>query len=167
MEAFSAPYFAALTAWLENIRPGMTGGELYALIQAVLPQETFRWNLCPGHLTAEEEWLCSPIYAGPTEKLLSGMLIQLDIIPSLPGYAGTGCENGIALVDATLRAAIRAEYPQMWQRMQERRQYMLHYLGIRLPEWVLPLSSGVAYLRPYLLDKQRALTYNHDEEECK
>ena len=92
---------------------------------------------------------------------------RLDIIPSLPGYAGTGCENGIALADATLRAAIRAEYPQMWQRMQERRQYMLHYLGIRLPEWVLPLSSGVAYLRPYLLDKQRALTYNHDEEECK
>lgn len=167
VEALSEPYFAALTAWLENFRPGMTGGELYALIQAVLPQETFRWNLCPGHLTAEEEWLCSPIYAGPAEKLLSGMLIQLDIIPSLPGYAGTGCENGIALADATLRAAIRAEYPQMWQRMQERRQYMLHYLGIRLPEWVLPLSSGVAYLRPYLLDRQRALTYNHDEEECK
>lgn len=55
----------------------------------------------------------------------------------------------------------------MRQRMQEHRQYMLHYLGIRLPEWVLPLSSGVAYLRPYLWDKQRALTYNHDEGECK
>lgn len=75
MEALSAPYFAALTAWLGNFRPGMTGGELYALIQAVLPQEAFRWNLCPGHLTAEEEWLCSPIYAGSAEKLLSGMLI--------------------------------------------------------------------------------------------
>lgn len=164
VQALSAPYFAAITAWLENIRPGMTGGEMHALIEKVLPRAQYHWSLCPGHLTAEEEWLCSPIYEGSAEMLESGMLLQLDIIPSLSGYAGTGCENGIALADEALREDIRREYPEMWQRMCEHRRFIIEHLGIRLPECVLPLSSGVAYLRPYLLDKKNALTYRHDGE---
>lgn len=164
VDALAAPYFAAVTAWLENIRPGMSGGEMHALIERVLPRAQYRWSLCPGHLTAEEEWLCSPIYEGSTEKLESGMLLQLDIIPSKPGYAGTGCENGIALADEALREEIRREYPDMWQRMEKRRAYITRHLGIRLPECVLPLSSGVAYMRPYLLDKESAMTYCHEGE---
>lgn len=162
VQVLSAPYFAAITAWLENIHPGMTGGEMHALIERVLPREEYHWSLCPGHLTAEEEWLCSPIYEGSCEELESGMLLQLDIIPSRAGYAGTGCENGIALADETLRESIRHEYPALWQRICQRRAFIIEQLGIRLPECVLPLSSSVAYLRPYLLDKAQALTYCHE-----
>ena len=130
----------------------------------MLPRADYHWSLCPGHLTAEEEWLCSPIYEGSVEPLESGMLFQLDIIPSLPGYAGTGCENGIALVDEALREELRSRYPALWQRFCQRREYIIRRLGIRLPECVLPLSSGVAYLRPYLLDKESALTYCPEEK---
>lgn len=162
VQVLSAPYFAAITAWLECIHPGMTGGEMHALIEKVLPRATYHWSLCPGHLTAEEEWLCSPIYEGSAERLESGMLLQLDIIPSQSGYAGTGCENGIALADAELREQIRREYPEMWQRMCRRRDYIMTQLGICLPECVLPLCSGVAYMRPYLLNKHSAFRYCHD-----
>lgn len=164
VQALSAPYFAAITAWLENIRPGMTGGEMHALIESILPRAEYHWSLCPGHLTAEEEWLCSPIYENSAEKLESGMLLQLDIIPSRAGYAGTGCENGIALADEKLRETIQKDEPELWARICQRREYIIRHLGIRLPDCVLPLSSGVAYLRPYLLDKEQALTYCHDQD---
>lgn len=37
LEQLAYPYFAAVTAWMEQIRIGMTGGELYRLIEEVLP----------------------------------------------------------------------------------------------------------------------------------
>jgi len=163
VDVLAKPYFSAVTAWLENIHPGMTGGEMHALIESVLPRSEYHWSLCPGHLTAEEEWLCSPIYEGSTEELKSGMLLQIDIIPSRSGYAGVGCENGIALADEALREKLQHDYPDMWQRMQKRRTFINDHLGIHLPECVLPLSSGVAYMRPYLLDRRCALTYVHEE----
>jgi len=45
-------------------------------------QKTWNWHLNPGHLVADEEWLCSPVSA---VRFASGMLFQIDIIPSLPG----------------------------------------------------------------------------------
>lgn len=159
LEKVAEPYFHCYAHWLAAIHVGMTGGELYELVEQVLPQETYHWGLCPGHLTAEEEWLCSPIRKGSTEKLRSGMLLQIDIIPSVPGYGGVSAESTIALADETLRAEIARTYPLMWQRMQTRRAYIQETLGIPLAEDVLPMCSTVAYLRPYLLDPQEALVW--------
>ena len=151
------PYFEAVTAWLETIRIGMTGGELYDLVDAVLLRSRYNWFLCPGHLTADEEWLCSPVYAGSAEPLRSGMLLQIDIIPSVPGYGGVGCENGILLADDTLQQELQAQYPELWRRMCARRAWIRRHIGIRIPDEVLPLSSGVGYLRPYLMRKNSAM----------
>jgi hypothetical protein len=41
--------------------------------------------------------------------------------------------------------------------MTRRRDYLTDVLKIRLPEEVILLSNTVGYLRPFLLDKQRAL----------
>lgn len=157
LETLAAPYFSALAAWLENLRVGVTGGEMYALTERALPREEYHWGLCPGHLTAEEEWLSSPIRKDSSDALLSGMLLQADIIPSRPGYGGVSCENGVALADASLRADIRREYPDMWERMTRRREFVVRRLNIRLPEEVLPMCSGLAYCRPYLLRRGSAL----------
>ena len=86
----------------------MSGGELYDLIEQVLPKEKYRWSLCPGHLTADEEWMSSPVYEASEEILESGMMLQTDIIPSVPGYAGTSAESTIALADESLRMERRA-----------------------------------------------------------
>ena len=107
------PYFGAVVCWLENIHVGMPGGELYQLIEEVLPKENYGWHLNPGHLSADEEWMSSPVYSASNETLKSGMILQIDIIPSVPGYTGTSAEESVALADATLRQQIAQEYPAL------------------------------------------------------
>ncbi|WP_431224214.1 hypothetical protein ACQ86O_03985 [Serratia sp. L9] len=152
----AGPYFSAYVHWLEVITVGMRGGELFDQVEAVLPRAKYRWSLCPGHLVAEEEWMSSPVYEGSQQQLLSGMILQIDIIPAVPGFGGVSAESTVLLADETLKRAIQTQYPPLWQRMQQRRQYLIETLGIKLSPDILPMCSTVAYLRPYLLDKDRA-----------
>ena len=151
------PYYQAIITWLEHIEIGMSGQELYALIEKVLPQELYHWHLNPGHLTADEEWMSSPVNAHSTIQLQSGMLFQIDIIPSISGYAGASCENGVALANDALRQEIQTDYPELWKRIERRKQYIKNVLGITLPDCVLPLSSGVGFYNPFFLNKKIAL----------
>ncbi len=163
LERVAAPYFNCYAHWLSSIHVGMKGKELYELVERVLPRQDFHWELCPGHLTAEEEWLCSPIRKDSEEKLKSGMMLQIDIIPSVPGYGGVSAESTIALADEKLREEIAQEYPDLWKRMQHRREYIEQVLGIPLPEDVLPMCSTVAYMRPYMLRKDAALVWEQEQ----
>lgn len=157
LDGVAKPYFSAYAHWLEVASVGMTGGELFDEVEGALPRERYGWTLCPGHLTAEEEWLSSPVYEGSKERLLSGMLFQIDIIPSVKGLGGVSAESTVALADDGLRRQIADQYPQLWKRIRERRAYLINVLGIRLSDDVLPLCSTVGYLRPFLLDHDRAL----------
>lgn len=152
------PYYKAVTKWLEGVHIGIQGRVIYELIEACLPKKTYGWRLCPGHLCADEEWLTSPIYENSTEVITSGMLFQIDIIPSRDGYHGISCESGIFLADEKLRHEIQEEYPQVWKRIERRRQFMKQELGIQINEEVLPTSIATAYCRPFLLHKKAALT---------
>lgn len=156
IEKVAAPYYKAVVTWLENIKIGMQGKALYALIEEVLPQADYHWHLNPGHLTSDEEWMSSPVKKDTTTPLTSGMLLQIDIIPSVAGYAGTSCENGIALADENLRHALAESYPNFWQQIIKRQAYIRAVLNIDLPDEVLPLSSGVAYYTPFFLAKDVA-----------
>ena len=157
VDALAKPYFAASATWYSTVAPGVTGGEVYAAVDAVLPKAQFGWQLNPGHLTAMEEWLSSPVKKDSPVQLRSGMVLQMDIIPKLPPYAGVSAEDGVALADEALQAEIRERFPKTWARMQRRRQYMIETLGIPLDESVLPMSDTVGYLRPLLLAKGCAL----------
>lgn len=97
------------------------------------------------------------MYANSAETLKSGMIVQIDIIPSVAGYSGTSCEECIALADGALQAQIQRDYPELWQRISTRRHYIINTLGIDLSDEVIPLSNTVACLRPFLLNKQLAL----------
>lgn len=157
IDVLAKPYFNAYVTWLEEIRCGLSGGRLYERIEQVLPKSRYHWSLCPGHLTADEEWLASPVYKGSRELLTSGMLFQIDILPSVKGCGGINGESTIALADEDLRAQIRAEAPGLWERICARRSYLKKELGIQLNPDVLPLASTVAYIRPFLLQKQKAM----------
>lgn len=157
LDVVAKPYMASYFTWLEEVHVGMTGGELFDLVDEVLPRSTYGWTLCPGHLVADEEWLSSPVYAGSEEPIVSGMLFQIDIIPSMAGHAGVSCESGVAVADAELRAKIAEEYPELMARFEERRAYLRGVLGVNVNDDVLPLSSTVGYLRPFGLDKGSAL----------
>ena len=162
LEVVVKPYYNAICTWLEQLRCGMSGKEVYDLIERVLPKEQYHWHLCPGHLVGDEEWLASPIYEESTELLKSGMLLQTDIIPSMKGYGGSSVESSICLADETLRNKMKQENPELWNRMQLRKEYLKKELNIHLSEDVLPMCSTVAYLRPYLLDYRKAMKLKNE-----
>lgn len=161
MEAVAKPYYRAAAAWYEAVGIGITGGKIYEMIEKILPKDKYRWSLNPGHYTSDEEWLSSPLYPESQIKIRSGMLLQMDIIPGIAGYGGAGAEDGIAVADEILREELREEYPEVWNRMCRRRAYMLRELGIRLKPEILPLSDIAGYMRPYLLNREKAFRVNN------
>ena len=87
------------------------------------------------------------------------MAFQVDIIPATgTDYFTTNIEDGVALADEDLRAAFAAAYPAAWERIGARRRFMAEALGIDLHPDVLPLSNLPAYLPPFLLRPDLAMT---------
>lgn len=160
VDALAKPYFAAMVTWYETVGIGVTGGEVFDNVQAVFPKETYGWTLNPGHLCASEEWMCSPMEKGSGATLKSGMIVQMDIIPNMGDYSCINAEDGVALADEALRKELAEKYPEMWARVQARRAFMEQEIGIQLKPEVLPLSNIAGYVRPLLLDRERALKVN-------
>jgi Xaa-Pro aminopeptidase len=153
-----APYFTAVAEWYEAVGIGTQGGALFDIIHRHLGDAFFGVGLNPGHLLHIDEWMHSPIFAGSTIPLRSGMAIQVDVIPATHSpWFTTNIEDGIALADAALRAEFAAAYPEAWARIEARRAFMAETLGIRLRPEVLPFSNIPAWLPPYLLSPNRVM----------
>jgi creatinase/prolidase-like protein len=159
VERLVGPYFAAVAAWYSALHIGQTGGALHAIIDRHLGDPFFGIYLNPGHQIQLDEWVNSPIGPGSTIELRSGMAFQADIIPATgTPYFTTNIEDGLALGDGSLRAAFASDHPEAWARMQRRRAFMADSLGIELHSDVLPFSNIPAYLTPFLLSPDRAMT---------
>jgi hypothetical protein len=151
-ERVAAPYFKAVVTWHQTLRIGVSGGEVFQAVAEAFNGSLLHSALNPGHLTSFEEWLSSPIRPDSPEKIRSGMVFQSDIIPTplQPGCL-MNCEDTLAVADAGLRAELKAKYPELWVRVQRRRELMTGALGIQLAEEILPLTDGTAYLPPFWL----------------
>jgi hypothetical protein len=159
VERLVAPYFEAVAEWYRALRIGQVGGALQEIIDRRLGDPFFGVFLNPGHQLHLDEWVNSPISPGSEIELRSGMAFQVDIIPATgTPYFTTNIEDGIALADSDLRDAIAAQYPEAWQRIQTRREFMKESLGIELHPDVLPFSNIPAYLPPFLLSPDQAMT---------
>ena len=158
LERIVKPYFNAVVTWLTEEKIGVTGDALYQQIEAIFPKEKYGWHLNPGHLVSDEEWMSSPVYDGSEELIQSGMIFQIDIIPSVSGYNGTSAEECVAIADLELQQEIQAKYPELWERILARRTYLKEKLTIDIHPQILPLSNTVGYLRPYFLAKDKALS---------
>jgi Xaa-Pro aminopeptidase len=159
VERLVGPYFEAVAEWYEALRVGQTGGALHEIIRRRLGDPFFGIFLNPGHQIHLDEWVNSPIAPGSTIELRSGMAFQVDIIPATgTEYFTTNIEDGIALADETLRGAFATAYPATWDRIQARRRFMGDSLGIELHPDVLPFSNIPAWLPPFLLGSDRAMT---------
>ena len=151
VQNFAGVYFKAACAWLGLLKVGAPAADFVNLIEQELPYDTFGILLNPGHLIHLEEWMSSPFYKGSQIKLHSGMLIQLDIIPSSQTYFSARMEEGFVLADETLRMALLAAFPDCYHRCLARRRFMNDVLGIRLHDDVLPLSNMPGLVLPYWL----------------
>lgn len=158
LEKVGKPYFKAYSTWLETLSIGISGDEFYTTIQKVFPSEIYGWTLNPGHFTADEEWMSSPFYKGSDAVIKSGQLLQIDMIPSVPGYTGASCEEPVAIADKALREDLRQHYPEVWKRIEARRNYIKNVIHIDLSDDVLPLSDTVAFYTPFFLNKTLAYT---------
>jgi hypothetical protein len=153
------PYFVAVVEWYEALHIGQTGGALREIIDRRLGDPFFGISLNPGHQIHLDEWVNSPVWPGSEIQLQSGMALQVDVIPATgTDYFTTNIEDGIALADAALRAAFAKRYPEAWARIEARRGFMREWLGIDLHPDVLPFSNIPAYLPPFLLRPDRAMT---------
>jgi Xaa-Pro aminopeptidase len=153
------PYFEAVAEWYGALRIGQTGGALAEIVKRRLGDPLFGIFLNPGHQIHLDEWVNSPISAGSTIELRSGMAFQVDIIPATgTDYFTTNIEDGVALADQALRDNLAAAYPAAWRRIQARRAFMKAALGIDLHPDVLPFSNVPAYLPPFLLRPDMAMT---------
>ena len=159
VERLVGPYFAGIAEWYSTLHVGQTGGALFDVIDRHLGDPFFGIFLNPGHQIQLDEWVNSPISRGSTIELRSGMAFQVDVIPATgTPYFTTNIEDGIALADATLREALATSHPEAWSRIQARRRFMTEALGIDLHPDVLPFSNIPAFLPPFLLRPDRAMT---------
>jgi hypothetical protein len=160
LDGLALPYWRAMATWYESLELGVPGGDVFGRITDLLEGEAFASSLNPGHLIHYEEWLDSPIRAGSTDPIASGMVIQSDIIPTgiRPGWTAN-CEDTVAIGDATLRGELESRHPELWSRIAARRAFMRDRLGIEVRDEVLPLTPTPAYFPPFWLDLDRAFTF--------
>ncbi|AZL58921.1 hypothetical protein EI545_08745 [Tabrizicola piscis] len=152
VEVFVEPYVTAMSEWCSMMRPGVSGGYVWRHMMAALPAEVFGVTLNPGHLIGLDEWVSSPIREGSTDALASGMAMQMDVIPGHPVYGSTRMEDGYVIVDATLRAALAAEFPNVARRCEARGRFMRDVIGMEVPDSLLPLADTCGIVAPFLLD---------------
>ncbi len=159
VEKLVAPYFEAVAEWYAALHVGQTGGALWEIVHRRIGDPFFGVYLNPGHQIHLDEWVNSPVSEGSTIELRSGMAMQVDIIPATgTDYFTTNIEDGIALADGRLRAEFSAAYPEAWERIEARREFMAASLGIELHPDVLPFSNIPACLPPFLLSPDCVLT---------
>lgn len=155
-QTYAAPYFRVMATWYQSLKIGVAGGDIYREVTDAFGDAPFNSALNPGHLVSYDEWVHTPIRPGSQEPLASGMALQSDIIPApLPAGLSLNCEDTLVLADTILREEIASTYPEMWRRMQHRRNFMRDGLGILLADEVLPLSTAPAYLPPFWLLKNQ------------
>ncbi len=149
---FAANYFATVASWYEAVRVGTTARKVMRAVEATQDKRLFRLALNPGHSIGLDEWIHSPFCAGSSVRLKSGMALQADLIPVSTGpFCVANMEDGIVLADDKLRAQLRRQWPECWQRICRRRKFVREKLGIALHPSVLPLSNTPAFFAPYAL----------------
>jgi hypothetical protein len=134
------------------VRIGASGGEVFQAVEDCRDDRLYDFAVNPGHSIHLDEWVHSAFEAGSQVLLRSGMALQMDIIPVSKGpFWYVNAEDGIVLADEQLQSEIADSYPECWQRMQARREFMRSVLGIRIDQTVLPMSNAPAVFAPYLL----------------
>jgi Xaa-Pro aminopeptidase len=157
LQTFVEPYVRAMSDWCGMMRPGVSGGYVWALMMGALPAATFGVTLNPGHLIGLDEWISSPIREGSSDPLASGMAMQMDVIPSHPVYGSTRMEDGYVIADAALRESLARDFPNVARRCAARARFMREVVGMDVPDSLLPLADTCGIVAPFLFDPAQVM----------
>ncbi|ESQ88105.1 M24 family metallopeptidase [Asticcacaulis benevestitus] len=148
----ASAYFKGLLAWYETVDIGVAGTEVFSRVSETLAQGGLGSMLNPGHLCGHEEWVNTPIRPTGDYRLRSGMVFQVDIIPTpMPLGWALNCEDPVVLADAALRSEIATRHPDVMSRIDARRSFMAEALGVNLSPSILPLGQTPGCLAPFWL----------------
>lgn len=160
-EAFlkkASTYFDGLRTWYETADIGVSGKTLFGAVAAALAPAGLRPALNPGHLISHDEWMNTPVRPDSDEVIRSGMAFQVDIIPApMGGGEALNCEDGVVIADEALRAEIARKHPEVYARMQVRRDFMRDVIGVPLKDCILPLSSTPLCYAPFWAEPGKLL----------
>lgn len=155
-EKFWKAYFKTVVTWYEALGIGVSAGWISDKVEDARDKTLFDFAVNTGHTLHIDEWVNSPFYKGSEIKLYSGMALQMDIIPiSKEKFVCANMEDGIVLADENLRKQWSSQFPESWNRIQQRRGFMINQLGIDIKEEVLPLGNIPGYYTPYLLNRNK------------
>ena len=157
MEEVVKPYMATVFNWYETMGLGVRCGDIYDMVETQIPKAKHGWTLNPGHMVGYEEWMCSPFFAGSDAEIRSGMMFQMDIIPSSDVYSAPNAEDGVAIADEALREQLKELYPEVYARIMARRAFAEEQIGLKLKPELLPLANSFANFNPYALNKGWAI----------
>ena len=150
---FYGRFFQAMCRWYGQLRVGANGNDLHHAVHDLIGAPEYGVTLNCGHYTGMDEWTNALSYDGSTHVLPDGAYMQADIIASNPNPVRTAiCEDPVIIAGEALRSQLKAEYPEVWARIQARRDVMIRHLGIELSEDVLPLSNINAAMFPFMLN---------------
>lgn len=157
VERVFVPYFDMLLRWYRSLHVGVKASAVYDSVREYMEEPFFNIALNAGHLIRDEEWINAPFVPGSEDVLVSGTMIQCDIIvPATAPYPGVHTEDGLVVADSDLRAQLAQKYPEVWSRIQKRRE-MMQNLGYELHEDVLPLSEMQGQVTPFMLSPTTVL----------
>jgi len=152
-EKLYKPYFEAIVAWYETAKVGATGGQLHKAVMDIIGAQEFGVTLNAGHCTATEEWSNALSFEGSTLPLVDGAFMQVDVIASNDNPVRCAiCEDAVVIAGEKLRAELKIEFPEVYERIQKRRKVMIEELGINLHDDVLPMSNLNGAYFPFLLN---------------
>jgi hypothetical protein len=154
--SFAANYFSSIVSWYESIKVGATGDSVYQSVDSAIDRNLFKLMLNPGHNLHLEEWSQSIFEKHNMNTIQSGMTLQSDLIPiSIGPFCYSNAEDGVVIADVSLQNEIQMNYPEMWERIVRRRDYMRNSIGINLDQSVLPLNNYCAVYSPYALSPDK------------
>ena len=162
LDGLAMPYWRAMATWYESPRARRrSGGDVFEEITALLEGEAFASSLNPGHLIHYEEWLDSPIRAGSSDPIASGMVFQSDIIPTGIRARLDGELRGHRCDRRTRRSGRRSSRGtrSCGRGSRARRAFLRDRLGVEVRDEVLPLTPTPCYFPPFWLDLDKALVF--------
>ena len=152
-------YMEAILEWYSVADIGVSGGQVFGNVSAILARNGLRSALNPGHISGHDEWMHTPMRQDSTDAIASGSLFQVDISPApLPDGWALACIDSVAFADAALREDLRQRHPDAFRRMQMRRTFIRDAIGLDLKESILPLSSVPLCFPPFWLTSNQLLT---------
>lgn len=158
-EALALNYFDVVSSWYEKVAVGVDSATVARELDGIRDSSVYEFMLNPGHQLHYEEWSYSTFWQDTSHILRSGEVIQCDVIPVVGRADITiNIEDGVALADEGLRTELANDYPELWERVVARKEFLRERIGVEVHDSLLPLCASPLWHSPYAFNPTLNLT---------